>query len=140
MNKPFNQNFTYFSKVFLEEITKNAKFKTEFQAFATEIYADIESYSKNPNCSCRAKVEKFVNDNREKCYIFIKKFIEQNNIEIDVSAIEGKYKTTPYSGKIIQVKKSDWASFVDIMQRDKATFRAFSVVKLDEETSELYFI
>jgi hypothetical protein len=140
MNLSFDKNFGYFSKIFLEEITKNPQFKIEFGAFAPEIYADIESFSKNANCSCRGKIENYINNNKDKCFEFIKLFIEKNNIIIDAAAIQEKYKTTQYSGKIIQVNKKDWESFVDVLQRERATFRTFSVLAINSETVEVYFI
>jgi hypothetical protein len=140
MNLNFNTHFAYFSKIFLEQITTNPQFKIEFGAFAPEIYADIESFSKNSNCSCRGKIENYVNNNKDKCFEFIKLFIEKNNITIDVFAIQEKYKTTQYSGKVVQVKKSDWSSFVQALTKEKAVFRMFSILPTDSENIEVYFL
>jgi hypothetical protein len=72
-----DKNYQYLSKIFLDLLTKNKEFKTKFQAFAPEIYADIESAATNPNCSCRAKIESFVNKDKENLSNFLNSFIKE---------------------------------------------------------------
>jgi len=56
-------DYPFLSKIYLELI-KNEQFKTQFQAIAPTIYADIESTYINPNCTCRAKVESYIRTNK----------------------------------------------------------------------------
>jgi hypothetical protein len=133
-------NYNLFSKVFLHLITTNSDFKLEFQAFAPEIYADIESFSKNPNCSCRAKIEQFVMINKPKCHEFINKFLTEKNIQVDLSVIEAQYKTISYMGTVEKVKISEWKQFSDSLIAKKAVYRSFSVSKIDDEYVNVFFL
>lgn len=136
----FSENYQYFSKIFLELINKNLEFKISFQTFAPQIFADIESFSKNPNCSCRSKIEAFILDNRSSCYNFIKNYIDSNNLKINFQEIEDKYKTTIYSGKRIEVKKNEWHVFSDALKKDRALYKSFSILSKDQDTVEVYFL
>ena len=138
MNIPLN--YEYLSKLVLDLIQNNPQFKNELQAFAPEIYADIESYSKNPNCSCRAKVEAHINNNRAPSVNFVNNFINNNNLTIDLKDIENKYKTTHYSGKVEKVKISEWLAFRDKTISERAIYRAFSVVNIDSEYVNVFFL
>jgi len=138
MNIPLN--YEYLSKLALDLIQKNPQFKNELQAFAPEIYADIQSYSTNPNCSCRAKVEAYINNNREISVNFINNFINNNNLTIDLKDIENKYKVVNYSGKVEKVKISEWPAFRDKIVNEKAVYRAFSVANIDNEYVNVFFL
>lgn len=131
--------YSFLPKVFLELIN-NREFKTQFQANCPEIYADIESAYNNPNCSCRAKIEAYINKNREKVYPFLKLFLESNKIDLDLASIEQKYKMTPYVGKTEVIKISEWSSYVENLTKIKAAFRNFSVIKEDEEHIRIFFL
>lgn len=134
-----NSNYEYLSKVFLELI-QNPQFKNEFQAFAPEIYADIESYSKNPNCSCKFKIETFVNNNKEINTNFLNNFITKNNLTLNLKEIEERYKITNYSGRVEKVKISEWSSFRDKTINEKAIYRSFAVSNIDNEYVNVFFL
>jgi hypothetical protein len=140
MTPIFDINYPYFSKIFLEQISSNPQFKIEFQAFAPKIFADIESFSTNSNCSCRSKIEVYINENKDNCFIFLNDFIKNHNLDIDFTYIESKYKVTNYSGKIITVKKNQWELFVTNLQRERALFRTISIVPLTPDSIEVYFL
>jgi len=134
-----DKTYQYFSKVFLELINIQ-QFKTEFQALAPEIYADIESFSHNQNCSCKFKIENYVNMYRDKCSTFLNDFISNHNIDVDLNKIETKYKIVNMSGAIERVKKVDWQNFRDRLIRERAMYKAFSVVQIDDNTIDVYFL
>ena len=140
MTPLLDKNYQYFAKIFLEQIGNNSKFKIEFQAFAPKIFADIESFSTNTNCSCRSKIENYINENKDNCFIFLNNFIRNNNLDIDFSFIENKYKVTYYSGRILNIKKIDWPILVSKLQEERAAFRILSIVPIDQETIEIYFL
>ena len=125
MNIPLN--YEYLSKLVLDLIQNNPQFKNELQAFAPEIYADIESYSKNPN-------------NRAPSVNFVNNFINNNNLTIDLKDIENKYKVVNYSGKVEKVKISEWLAFRDKTISERAIYRAFSVVNIDSEYVNVFFL
>jgi hypothetical protein len=64
--------------VFLKLIKENEKFKAEYEAFAPEVFADIQSFVTNPNCSCRNKIKNFVVGNNQKHEAFLNEFTEKN--------------------------------------------------------------
>lgn len=135
-----NSNYEFLSKIFLELLTIKPEFKSSFQAIAPEIYADIESASTNPNCSCRGKVEHYVNINRDKSTTFLNKFLHDNNFRIDISEIENRYRFEIYHGKVERVKISEWKEFSDRLVYERAAYRAFSVANVDSEYVNVFFL
>lgn len=133
-------NYQHLSKIFLELLTLNQDFKTSFQTLAPEIYADIESASTNPNCSCRGKVENYVNSNREKCGKFLNESSPEIKALINLHDIENKYRVTMYSGKVERVRVSEWNNFSQKLNNDRAAYRQFSVLKVDDEHVDVFFI
>jgi hypothetical protein len=132
-------NYPFISKVFLELIP-NQEFKTAFQAFAPEIYADIQSFSTNPNCSCRGKVETYVNNNKLKCLDFLNDFIQKNNTSISLEEIAKKYTIKSYIGLVEKVKISEWAAFQNRLLQERANYRAFSTSRIDDEYVNVFFL
>ena len=133
-------NYQFLSKLFLELLTLSVDFKTSFQSIAPEIYADIESASTNPNCSCRSKVENYVNSNREKCAKFYDDLSTEIKSVITLEQIENKYKFVIYSGKIERVKISEWSIFTQRLNSERASYRNFSVLQIDDEHIDVFFI
>jgi hypothetical protein len=133
-------NYEHLSKIFLELLSKNNEFKNAFQAFAPDIYADIESASTNSNCSCRGRVENYVNSNREKCATFYNQLSEEIKSLVNLEEIEEQYRFTNYSGLVKRVKTSEWLSFVETMNTEKAIYRQFSILKVDDENIDVFFV
>ena len=132
--------YEFLSKIFLELLTIKPDFKSSFQAIAPEIYADIESASTNPNCSCRGKVEHYVNTNRDKSTVFLNKFLHDNNFRIDLDEIDNRYKFEIYHGRVEKVKVSDWKEFSDSLAQKRAAYRTFSVSRVDDEYVNVFFL
>jgi hypothetical protein len=137
MNIP--NDYPFLSKVFLE-LVSNQQFKTAFQAIAPEIYADIESASTNPNCSCRGKVENYVNSNRQKALDFLNNFIKNTGLEVDLQAITQRYTVKSYAGVTEKVKISEWQAFQNRLAQERANYRAFSTSKIDDEYVNVFFL
>jgi hypothetical protein len=133
-------NYQHLSKIFLELLTLNNDFKTSFQTLAPEIYADIESASTNPNCSCRGKVENYVNSNREKCAKFLNESSPEIKALINLRDIEEKYKFVIYNGKVERVKVTEWSNFSQKLNNDRAMYRQFSLLKVDDEYVDVFFL
>jgi hypothetical protein len=132
-------DYPFLSKIFLE-LVSNQQFKTAFQAVAPEIYADIESASTNPNCSCRSKVENYVNTNRQKALDFLNNFIENTGLEVNLQSITQKYTVKSYAGVVEKVKISEWQTFQNRLTQERANFRAFSTSKIDDEYVNVFFL
>jgi predicted solute-binding protein len=138
--KTFQSNYSFLSKIFLKLVSEDQVFKTRFQAFAPEIYADIESASTNPNCSCRQKVEAFVNTNKEKTAHFLNLYLSEFDKDIDVSEIEKNNTIIPLAGTTDIVKIAEWKEFYQKLVNMRAGWRNFSLIKLDDETVQVFFI
>lgn len=136
----FDKNYVFLGKIFLELISSNVSFKNEFQAVAPQIYADIESASKNPNCSCRSKIEAYVRENKDQSVDFLNGFISRNNITIDRESIEQKYKINTISGEIREIKIKEWKEFSNKLMQERYIFRSFSVLPIDSETVKVFFL
>ena len=135
-----DKNYEFLSKVFLELLSNEPEFKPLFQALAPEMYADIESAATNPNCSCRGRVETYVNSNTEKCANFLNGLPESIKSKINLDVITATYSFVVYSGTVKRTKISEWKNFYDKMMTDRASYRAFSVVKVDDENVDVFFI
>jgi len=133
-------NYQHLSKIFLELLTLNNDFKTSFQTLAPEIYADIESASTNPNCSCRGKVENYVNSNREKCAKFLNESSSEIKSLINLHDIENKYGFVIYGGKVERVKVTEWSDFSQKLNNDRAAYRQFSLLRVDDEYVDVFFL
>lgn len=134
-----DSNHPMLSKVVLE-LLFNKQFKIEFQAVSTEIYADIESFVVNPNCTCRNKIEAYCIKNKDKVAPFLNSFIVNNNININLEAIQNKYTSKQYAGVVEKVKISEWAEFKDKLIKEKAIYRSFATIKFDEEHIYVFFL
>jgi hypothetical protein len=132
-------DYPFLSKIFLE-LVSNQQFKTAFQAVAPEIYADIESASTNPNCSCRSKVENYVNTNRQKSLDFLNNFIENTGLEVNLQSITQKYTVKSYAGVVEKVKISEWQNFQNRLTQERANFRTFSTSRIDDEYVNVFFL
>jgi len=127
------------SKIVLE-LLFNKQFKIKFQAVSTEIYADIESFVINPNCTCRNKIEAYCIKNKDKVTVFLNDFINNNNINIDLETIKSKYTSKQYAGVVEKVKISEWAEFKDKLIKEKAIYRSFATIKFDDEYIYVFFL
>ena len=122
------------------ELLFNKKFKNELQAFTPEIYADIESFVSNPNCTCKNKIEVYAIKNKQKISIFVNNFLNDNNINLDLEAINQKHTSKQYAGVVEKVKISEWDKFKDKLMKEKAIYRSFATIKFDEEHIYVFFL
>lgn len=137
-----DSNSPYFSKVFLEFITRDVKFKNDMQAAFPEIYADIESFKTNPNCSCRSKIETFINSNRSRSLVFIEGWAAANtHVAINFDEIVQKYFVNNVAGKVYRIAKTDeaFAAFYKQTVDEKFVYRAFSVT-VEADALAIYFL
>lgn len=135
-----DQNYQYLPQIFLYML-RNSQFRDLFKSFAPEIQNDIESAAFNPDCTCRTRVQNYINENREKCHLFFTDFINTNPGAFDLNEF-AEYISPPknYSGHIEKVKISEWNEFVKKLVREKANFSMFSTSKIDDEYINVFFI
>lgn len=122
----------YISKIVLNLITKYPDFKNQLQATFPDLYADIESASTNPNCSCRGKVEQRVTIEKSKALKLINEFLALRGTETEVqTVINLPYNSlTPiyYGGKRFEIDNTQEAfeQFYDKFLKERPSFRGFS--------------
>jgi len=137
-----NINSPYLSKVFLDLILISDKFKTEFQALATPIFAEIESFRHNPTCICRGKIDSFVNNNRETAFNFLTHFLSNNkDIAEKLPDVIKLYITNTVSGKIFTIDNNE-AAFADFSKRiteERFIFRNFTISEKGDKLL-IYFL
>ena len=122
----------YISKIVLNLITKYSDFKNQLQSTFPDLYADIESASTNPNCSCRGKVEQRVTIEKDKALKLINEFLTKHGEEVEVQAIINlPYNSmTPvyYGGRRFEINNTQEAfkEFYNSFLKERASFRGFS--------------
>jgi lambda repressor-like predicted transcriptional regulator len=91
--------------------------------------ANALSYSKNPNCSCRNKLTKHYNENKQKVDSFVANFLGTSPNAINLAEFEQRHKTKPVSGRIVRIEKTDeaYGKLVSTIQNEGWTFRQMSV-------------
>ena len=137
-----DKNSPYFSKLFLELIQTNAKFKTDIQATMPAIFADVESFKINPNCSCRGRIEAHINSNRDTSHAFLVDWLQQNpQSAFTPQAIIQKFTTTTLGGTIVTLPNTEqaFAEFYTKAISERYVFRGFSVVPAGDNI-KIYFL
>jgi hypothetical protein len=132
----------FFSKLFLELIQTNAKFKTDIQAAMPAIFADVESFSINPNCSCRGRIEARISSNRDSSYTFLMDWLQQNpQPNFNPQAIIQKFATTTLGGTIVTLPNTEqaFAEFYTKAISERYVFRGFSIVPAGDNI-KVYFL
>ena len=136
--------------LFLKFIKENEKFKAEYEVFAPAVFADIQSFVTNPNCSCKNKIKNNVISNPDSHNKFLKSFLEKNketlgevdiqNMKVQVMEENRKRAMESMTASVFRIKKSEWANFPAKMAQEKVFIRSFSVVPVDEENIDVYVI
>lgn len=137
-----DKNSPYFSKLFLELIQTNAKFKADTQATMPAIFADVESFKINPNCSCRGRIEAHINSNRDTSHAFLIDWLQQNpQPTFNPQAIIQKFTTTTLGGTIVTLPNTEqaFAEFYTKAISERYVFRGFSVVPAGDNI-KIYFL
>ena len=136
----------HFQKIILNLIRVSNEFKSILQSEFPNIYADIQSASTNPNCTCVKKVEAELLNNKEKSLNLLENFLSKTeNLEkinevlsVDYAALSPK----SYSGRmfIIENTEEKFKEFMDIINKDRASFRNFSTSISPDGKLQIYFL
>jgi len=62
----------------MDLILNNERFKNDFMNSYGEIFASVLGYAHNPKCSCKFKLECFIDKNEESIKLFLKNWRENN--------------------------------------------------------------
>jgi hypothetical protein len=136
----------FYHKIIINLISSFPEFKSMLQSEFPSIYADIESASSNPNCSCVRKIESELLQNQSKSIIVLNKFLynKDNNekikeiINIDYESMAPK----SYQGKmfIIENTPESFKNLVDSVVENRGFFRSFSTSIDENGKLNIYFI
>ena len=116
--------------VVLHLILEDIVFLKNFKKFVPVLEAEIENYSKDPKCPCKAQIASYVKVNREAVANFIEYFLKENpQVTIDIQKIIDRYKPKDIRGKIFKIAKTEeaYSNFVSYIISNSFTFRQFSV-------------
>jgi predicted regulator of amino acid metabolism with ACT domain len=95
---------------FQEILIKNQKFSEHVINTYPDIEADVRSYRLDPNCSCRHKIAKYFNENRDKIIATLLEWIESTKIVLSLDDDEkarGVLKPT--------LPTSEWSKYKDVI-------------------------
>jgi hypothetical protein len=146
------QNYPHVDRVVLQLLSKNQAFKPQFELFAPEVYAEIQTFVTNPNCSCKSKIAEYSRSNSEKCINFVNNFLSETNSSVDFDEINNNLTQQPAvppvlrnshggPGRVKRIKKSEWEKFpIENQSSFGGPIRFFSVVQVDEENIDVYYI
>jgi hypothetical protein len=136
----------YFHKIILNLIRISEDFKIVLQSEFPNIYADIQSASTNPNCTCVKKVENELLANKEKALNLLNNYLSnkdnlekiQNLLNVDYASLSPK----PYSGKMFTIENTEekFKELMDAINNDRAQFRNFSTAISPEGKLHIYFL
>jgi hypothetical protein len=134
------KDYPHLGRVFLNLLSSNKDFKVRFEAFAPEVYSEVQSYVTNPNCTCKAKISEYVKNNKEKCADFVNLFLLEFDVDVDLDKINSEVNAEIGMGRIIRIKKSEWVNFNKNMIDQGIRYRGFSVVPVDDEHIDVYIL
>jgi hypothetical protein len=132
-------NYPYVGGVFLYLLSTNADFREKLEEFSEDLKPEIDSYIKNNNCSCKNKILKFADNNKENSVVFLNSFLKEFKVEINLAKISSMFEFPDYSGTVHYITEQEWPEFVLDTKSKKARFSSFSIVK-DGESLAVYFL
>jgi hypothetical protein len=132
-------NYPYIGGVFLHLLSTKPEFKPDLEKFLPDLKFEIDSFTKDNNCTCKNKIVNFVNNNRESCTVFLNSFLKETKTEINLAKITSMFEFPDLSGTVHRTSEEEWSNFVSDLKNRKARFTSFSVVK-DGESLVVYFI
>jgi len=138
-NHIFNR---YFPQVVLWLIQNDVLFVKSFKEFAPPIADKIDTYSKNPNCSCRSNIQNYTVENLNNVRNFVLYFLDQNpQIKIDLQSIENENKMVNVQGQVFRIPKNDKAfeEFFKHTRSNKFQYSHFSVAA-DGDSWAIFFL
>lgn len=127
----------FLGRIVLQLLGSYPNLKNSYQSSFPDLYADLESASTNPNCSCRGKVLAHIQNNLEQSTTLFNSFLQSHSddekvlgvINTDWVALMPK----PYAGKMFEIDNTPVAykTFIDTIQQDRAAYRLMSTAIQD---------
>lgn len=165
-NNSLENRYDYLSNLFLYLLSHLQNlFYEKYEKDFYEIYADIISFIKNPNCSCKSKIINYVKNNRKnvKKIIFewisltefnenthnkIVKILNKINFEIDSYNKYLKYQGEPEEesiinsmvGKVVSIENTpdSYYDFIQYLKTNNFHFSGLNVIEIENKL-KIYF-
>lgn len=165
-NNSLENRYDYLSNLFLYLLSHLQNlFYEKYEKDFYEIYADIISFIKNPNCSCKSKIINYVKNNRKnvKKIIFewisltefnenthnkIVKILNKINFEIDSYNKYLKYQGEPGEesiinsmvGKVVSIENTpdSYYDFIQYLKTNNFHFSGLNVIEIENKL-KIYF-
>jgi len=163
---PSENRYNYLNNLFLYLLSHLQNlFYDKYEKDFYEIYADIISFIKNPNCSCRSKVVNYVKNNKdqvqkiifewisstnfdENTYGKIVKILNKINLELDSYNTYLKYKGQPENeaigksmvGKIVTIDNSaeSYNNFINYLYMNNFLYKGLNILETENKL-KIYF-
>lgn len=164
LNQYKNPQFgSYIVFIFLNLLTN---FKDKFYAGSENIipaiYVEMVTLSNSPNCSCRSKVIKYINNNLDQIFEFMVNWINRTEEsilseffdflfnEIDSQNIKARYfqhldlKTKRMAGNVLVIEDDpvEYRKVIDFLQKENFEYKDFNLFSLtdgDKKYLKFYF-
>jgi hypothetical protein len=125
--KNIKKDHSITSVKFLE---RNEPFKNELIKLLPDLESDIESASKNENCSCKNSIIHYINENKDSYLEFLYNFLVLDGTFADYIVVLENYELYfDYSGKIAKTSIEEWDEFSKQIKKENAVYNGFSVLK-----------
>lgn len=128
------KEYEYIHGIFILLNREGSEFQKEFINFVPSMEADIRSSSLNEDCSCTEKINKYVEDNKDRCIEFLVDMINRSVIsDIDFEALNKKHRRISVVGKVAKTSIQDWPNFISNLDEINAVYRNMHLVKENDD-------
>lgn len=127
----------FLGKIVLKLLGDYSSLKNSYQSSFPDLYADLESASTNPNCSCRGKVQNHIQSHLDQSITIFNNFLQthsEDNKVLDVINTDWvALLPKPYAGRMFEIDNTPEAykTFMEMIQQDKASYKAMSTAIRD---------
>lgn len=116
--------------IVFEIIQEDVIFIKKFKELAPQIEDKIESFSKNPNCSCKNIIAEYIKNNYKIVKDFVLHFLNENpQVKINLDEIAKKNTRRNVRGHVFRIPKNDQAfyQFYEHIVNNNFEFSQFSI-------------
>jgi hypothetical protein len=145
MNIPEN-NKNFLHEIAIALLGVSIEFKSILQSSFPDIYADIESASTNPNCTCVKKVKNKMLENGNQLLNILNTFLSDKDGEEKIeNIVKYNYSEQVFlsiRGKMFVIENTPekYEEFMDDILKKRLVFRNFSTAIDSDNNLFLYFV
>jgi hypothetical protein len=136
------ENSNYLTSAVPGLIYELIPFRDEFQKQFNEVYADIETFKNNPNCSCKFKIKQFILENKSLVYSFLVNYFNNNpSLQDTVNNTLQRHSVLEVAGQTFTIDDTEeaFSAFYQKILSEKFIFQTFSLLK-DNNKLRIFFL